>query len=366
MRTPHKIALASSLTLAGIVALAASSLTSSAAPTSAQAAASLTVYAGRSEPLVEPLVEAFQKDTGIKVNVRYGTDAALYAALSEEGSRSPADVFWANTSGALVNASQKGYFVKLPAATLKRPLEFAPKSGTWTPLSVRFRVLAFNPKTVKASELPASVLDLTKLTKYKTRIGWTPTYSSFQDFVTALRVMHGEAKTKTWLEGMKRLEPKAYTSNSTMLEAMLAGEIDVALTNHYYVQRIVAGAAEGEFESKGLAAEEKPKTAQVGLVGAHFFKAGDTGNLELVTGAAILKTSKQVANARKFVDYLLSQKSQQLGATTILEYPVVGGFALPKTLGPLTDALKRSPKIDFERLSDLEGSLKLLRSVGLL
>jgi iron(III) transport system substrate-binding protein len=358
MRNSHKIILASSAAI--LAGIATSGLVSTAQ------SSSITVYAGRSEPLVEPLVQAFQKDAGIKVNVRYGTDAALYAALSEEGPQSPADIFWANTSGALVNASKKGFFNKLPAATLKRALEFVPKSGTWTPLSVRFRVLAFNPKKVTDAALPASVLDLPSLGKFKGRIGWTPTYSSFQDFVTALRITHGEAKTKSWLEGMKKLEPKAYTSNSTMLESMLAGEIDIALTNHYYVQRIVAGAAEGEFESKGLAAEEKPKTGKGNVIGAHFFKAGDTGNLELVTGAGILKTSKKVANSQKFIDFLLSTKAQQLGANSILEYPVVGGFALPKSLGPLSDALKRSPKIDFERLSDLEGSLKLLRSVGLL
>jgi iron(III) transport system substrate-binding protein len=357
MRHIHKIILASSTAiLSGSITLGLSSAEHS----------SITVYAGRSEPLVEPLVQAFQKDTGIKVNVRYGTDAALYAALSEEAAQSPADILWANTSGALVNASKKGFFNKLPAATLKRALEFVPKSGTWTPLSVRFRVLAFNPAKTTDKALPASVLDLPSLSKFKGRIGWTPTYSSFQDFVTALRIMYGAAKAKTWLEGMKKLEPKAYTSNSTMLESMLAGEIDIALTNHYYVQRIIAGAAEGEFESKGLAAEEKPKSGKGNVIGAHFFKTGDTGNLELVTGAAILKTSKHTANALKFINFLLSSKAQQLGANGILEYPVVGGFALPKSLGPLGDALKRSPKIDFERLSDLEGSLKLLRSVGLL
>ncbi len=327
---------------------------------------SITVYAGRSEALVEPLVDAFQKDSGIKVNLRYGTDAALYAALQEEGARSPADLLWANTSGLLVTAAKRGLTVKLPASITARPLEFVPASGLWTPLSVRFRVLAFNPKKVEQAELPASVLDVPKLTKFKGRIGWTPTYSSFQDFVTALRVTQGEAKTKQWLTDMKALEPKAYTSNSSMLDAMLAGEIDVALTNHYYIQRIVAGIAEGEFEQKGLAAAEKPKSGLGDVIGSHFFRAGDIGNLELVTGAAILKTSKKAATAQKFLSYLLSAKSQQLMTSRILEYPVVGGFSLPKSLLPVQDAIKRSPKIDFEKLSDLDGTLKLLREAGLI
>jgi iron(III) transport system substrate-binding protein len=345
------------LAAAAIAALAA---------TGSGANESITVYAGRSEALVEPLVEAFQKDSGIKVNVRYGTDAALYAALQEEGARSPADVLWANTSGALVTAAKKGLSVKLPASITGRPLEFVPASGLWTPLSVRFRVLAFNPKKVKDTELPASVLDVPKLTKFKGRIGWTPTYSSFQDFVTAVRVTQGEEKAKQWLVDMKTLEPKAYASNSEMLDAMLNNEIDVALTNHYYIQRIVAGIAEGEFEQKGLAMAEKPKSGLGDVIGSHFFKAGDVGNLELVTGAAILKTSKKSATAQKFLAYLLGAKSQQLMTSRILEYPVVGGFSLPKSLLPLNEALKRSPKIDFERLADLDGTLKLLREVGLI
>ena len=131
MRNVHKIILASSAAMLAAIATGFGTAQTS----------SITVYAGRSEPLVEPLVQAFQKDTGIKVNVRYGTDAALYATLSEEGAQSPADIFWANTSGALVNASKRGFFNKLPASTLKRALEFVPKSGTWTPLSLRTRML---------------------------------------------------------------------------------------------------------------------------------------------------------------------------------------------------------------------------------
>jgi iron(III) transport system substrate-binding protein len=334
--------------------------------TSSQAATqSLTVYSGRSSGLVDPIVQQFKRDTGIDIKVRYATDAALFATLEEEGTRSPADLYWVNTAGTLVNAANKGLFSKLPASILKRPAEFVPKSGLWTPLSARFRVVAFNPKTVKDSELPQTVLEMPKLSKFKSHIGWTPVYSSFQDFITAMRNVYGEVKTKTWLLDMKKLEPKAYPSNTAMLDAMRAGEIDVALTNHYYIQKIIAGVREGEFE--GTAEEkEKPTTPQPNVVGTHYFKAGDVGNLELVTGAGILKTSKNNATAIKFLEYLLSSKTQQLTTKTILEYPVVNGFALPKTLLPLSEAIKRSPKIDFEKLVDIDNTLKLLRDVGLL
>lgn len=344
--------------LAAFTLIATLSLSSHAQQTS------VTVYSGRSSGLVDPIVKAFEKDTGIKVNVRYGTDAALYAALQEEGTRSPADVFWVNTAGAVVTAAKNGLFQKLPAALLKRPAEFVPKSGLWVPLSARFRVVAFNPKTVKDSDLPSGVLEIPRLVKFKGRVGWTPTYSSFQDFITALRKVHGESKARQWLLDMKKLEPKSYASNTAMLDAMRAGEIDVALTNHYYIQKIIAGVREGEYE--GTAEEKETATKPQGdVIGTHYFAAGDVGNLELVTGAGILKTSKNAA-AQRFLEYLLSTKTQQLTTKTILEYPVVSGFALPKTLLPLSEAIRRSPKIDFEQLSDLNGTLKLLRDVGVL
>jgi iron(III) transport system substrate-binding protein len=325
----------------GVIAISALIIGSSHAATQ-----TLTIYSGRSTALVDPIVQRFKAETGIDVKIRYATDATLFATLEEEATNSPADVFWVNTSGTLVNAAQKDFFNKLPSTITKRAIEFAPKSGLWTPLSARFRVIAFNPKTVKKSELPQSVLDMTKLAKFKGRIGWTPLYSSFQDFVTALRSVYGEASAKQWLLDMKNLEPKTYPNNPSMMNAIQANEIDIALTNHYYVQRILA---------------VTPK-----VLGTHFFKSGDVGNLELVTGAGILKTSKNIDAATKFLEFMLSTKNQKTTTETTFEYPVVRGFVLPKTLVPLSVVFQRGPKIEFEKLSDIEGSLKLLRDVGLL
>lgn len=247
----------------------------------AQAQQSLTLYTGRSQALVDKLVQQFQKDTGIKVNVRYGRDAEILAALQEEGSRSPADVFWANTSGALEEAVKRNLLVQLPASLTRQPQEFVPSHGRWVPVSVRFRVAAYNPTKVKDSDFPASVMDLPKVAKFKGRIGWTPTYSSFQDFITAMRVVKGEAATKAWLQAMIAAGAKAYPSNPPMLEAMQAGEIDVALTNHYYIQRILAGVGEGEYEGKEESEEEEKKSwprARPRLGWAtHYFAPGRRG-----------------------------------------------------------------------------------------
>lgn len=335
-------------------------------------AQTLTIYASRGEGLVQPIIKDFEKSTGIKVNLRFGPDAEILAALQEEGSRSPADIFWANSSGSLEAATKAGLLVRLPAELLRRPSEFVPGSGLWTPASVRFRVLAYNPTRIKPAELPASVMDLPKVAKLKGRIGWTPTYSSFQDFITAMRAVKGEAATKTWLLDMKAAGAKAYPNNPAMLEAMQAGEIDVGLSNHYYIQRILAGVPDGEYEgSAGDEEKAKEQAAQTAKeakakVATYYFAKGDVGSLALVTGAAVLKTSKQPATAERFLSYLLDSKTQQFTVDQVREYPVVTGIKMPSGLLPLADAVGRSPKLDFSKLTDLDGTLKLLREVGLL
>jgi iron(III) transport system substrate-binding protein len=307
----------------------------------------LTVYTGRGKGLVDPLVAAFQAETGVKVNVRYGTDAQMLAAVQEEGSKSPADVFWANTSGTLGLLSKANTLTTLSPTLTAKATSFVPDSKRWVPLSIRFRVLAYNPAKIKPEQLPTSVLDLPKLTALKGRVGWTPAYASFQDFVGAIAAIHGDAKAKDWLNGMKTLEPKAYgTSNTQMLEALRAGEIDVALTNHYYVLRFVKAGYQ---------------------MGTHYFQNGDVGSLALVTGAGVMRSSKNVSNANRLLTWMLSAKAQQFFSGEIFEYPVIKGAILPTTMLPLEQMLTRSPKIDFDKLSDyVDNAQKLLRETGLI
>lgn len=314
----------------------------------AQQGGTLTLYSGRSKTLVEPLIQQFEEASGVDVQVRFGPDAQHIATLQEEGAASPADVFWANTAGALAAASNAGLLTKLPQDVLDKPAAFVPSSGLWTPVTTRFRVLAFNTRAVKESDLPESVLDLPKLTQLKGRIGWTPTYSSFQDFITAMRIEHGDAKAKEWLRAMQALEPKAYPSNPPMIEALAAGEVDVVLTNHYYIIR-------------WRAAHE----AQKDTVQAYHFAPDDVGNLALVTGAGVLRRGGQNPAAMRFVEFLLSKQAQEFAAERGHEYPVVPGATLPDRLMPLDAALKLGPDLDLERLRELEGTLTLLREVGL-
>jgi iron(III) transport system substrate-binding protein len=314
----------------------------------AQSGTSLTVYSGRAKTFVDPIVQQFEKQTGIKVNVRYGTDAQLVAAIREEGARSPADVYWGNSVGALGELAEDGKFVKLGTALTRTVSDdYLPDTRTWLPTTVRFRTLAYNTAKIKPADLPDSVLDLPKMTSLKGRIGWTVSYPSFQDFLAAMISKYGEATTKTWIEGMKALQPKDYkTSNVGMLEAMRAGEIDVALTNHYYIQRVNRLSYPIE---------------------TYFFKNGDIGNLGNATGAAILKTSKNQRAAVRLLQALVSKDAQTFFLSVNFEYPVIGNILQPTTMLPYADIIKRSPRIDPTVLpKNIEKAQKLLRDAGLL
>ncbi|MBM3451372.1 MAG: iron ABC transporter substrate-binding protein [Armatimonadetes bacterium] len=317
-------------------------------PSAAQgpAARSVVIYAGRSQSLVEPVIKQFERETGIRAKVRYASDPQLIATLQEEGGRSPADVYWANSSSALVAAAKAGLLARLPEATAAIPRYFVPRNRLWVPVTVRFRVLAYNPQRVRPGDLPSSVMALPSDARWKGRIGWAPAYASNLDFLTAMRLIHGEALTREWLQAMKALEPGAYAANSAMVDTVRSGEIDIAMTNHYYIQRFIKAGFR---------------------IGTHYFAPGDVGGLGLVTGAGLLKTSANSAPASRLLRYLLSAPAQQFFVSDVFEYPVLAsGVIMPPTLLTVSDAMRRSPRLDFDRLTDLDGTLKLMRDLGVL
>ncbi|HWP62089.1 MAG TPA: iron ABC transporter substrate-binding protein [Candidatus Binatia bacterium] len=306
----------------------------------------LVVYSGRSEELVGPLIEQFEKETGIEVEVRYAGTSELAATLLEEGANSPADVFFAQDAGALGAVAKAGLSATLPAEILDRvDPRFRSPQGTWVGVSGRVRVAVYDSRELGPEDLPSSVLGFTD-PAWKGRIGWAPTNASFHSFVTALRVLRGEEAARSWLEGMLANEPRAYEGNSQALQAVAAGEIDVALVNHYYLMRQLAEAG-----------SDYP-------VRNHFFGAGDPGSLVNVAGAALLTTSKNRPAAEAFVAFLVGAEAQRYFAEKTFEYPLVPDVPAPAGLPALADL--EAPAIDLSDLADLEGTLELLREVGVL
>ena len=305
----------------------------------------LTIYSGRGEALIGPVIKQFEAATDITANVRYAGTAELATLLQEEGDQSPADVFWAQDGGAL--GAIAPLFADLPAEVNEGVSEaFRNVNNKWAPTSGRSRVLVYSTERVQEADLPASINDLTD-EKYKGRVAWAPTNGSFQAFVTAFRVAHGEDAAKAWLEGMIANDVKAYRNNGSQIEAIANGEVDFGLVNNYYLGRYVAS-------------DSKFPVAQT-----HFDK-GDIGNLLNVAGAGIVAASDNQENARKFIDYLLSPAAQQYIAVQGNEYPVIPGIIGASTLESFDTILDVTPSVDIDKISDLEGTLALLREVGLL
>jgi iron(III) transport system substrate-binding protein len=255
-------------------------------------------------------------------------------------------VFFSQDAGALGAVSAEGRLAAVPQDLLDRvDARFRSAEGQWVGVSGRARVAAYDTRELQATDLPASVADLAK-PEWKGRVGWVPTNASFQSFVTAFRKLKGDEAAKAWLEAMKANEPKVYEGNSAAVQAVAAGEIDVALVNHYYA--LVAGREAGA---------DLP-------VANHFFTGGDPGALINVAGAAILTTADHPAAARALIDYLLSTEGQTYLATETFEYPLAEGVALDPKLRPLAEI--DSPDLDLADLADLQATLDLLEEVGLL
>ena len=195
----------------------------------------LTVYSGREEEYVGPLFEAFEEESGIEVDVRYGETAELAATLIEEGDNSPADVFFAQDAGALGALEKEGLFVALPESASNRvPARYRSPEGVWVGTSGRARVVGYNTEKLSEADLPPSILDFTD-PKWKGKIGWAPTNGSFQAFVTAMRLTEGDDATEEWLRGIVANDPVVFEDNEAIRDAIASGEVDVGFLNPYYI-----------------------------------------------------------------------------------------------------------------------------------
>ena len=161
----------------------------------------LVIYLGRSETLVGPIIEQFSSATGIKVEPIYAGTQALAATLLEEGDRTPADVFFAQDSGGL--EAVEPMLSRVPDSILDSVLRWAfPLEGQWVGISGRARTLAYSTERLSQDDLPGDIFELTD-PKWRGRLGWAPTDTSFQTMVTAMRATWGEKKTRQWLEGVE-------------------------------------------------------------------------------------------------------------------------------------------------------------------
>ena len=305
----------------------------------------LTVYSGRGENLVGPLIQRLQEETGIDVEVRYGKTAELAATILEEGRNSPADIFFAQDAGALGALSKENRLLKLPDSILEKvEPRFRSPEGEWIGITGRARTVDYNIELVDKGELPESIWGFTDPKWGGGKIGWAPTNGSFQAFITAFRVLEGDEKAREWLQGIIANEPQEYPKNTAIVAALGRGEIYVGFVNNYYLHRFKA---------------ENPDFPV-----AHHYTKGDAGSMINVAGLGILDTAQNRKPAERFIEYMLSEDAQRYFATETYEYPLIPGIRVVGPQKPISEII--TPNIDLSDLHDLKGTLKLLRDVGAL
>lgn len=306
----------------------------------------LTIYAGRDEALIAPLIEQFTADTGIEVTARYASTPELNALLLEEGEQSPAQVFLSQDAGALGSLSDAGLVATLPEdLTSLIPAGFSSDDDSWIGVTGRARVIAYDSSVLSADEVPDSILDLAA-PEWSGKVAFAPGNASMQSFVTALRVLEGEDSADAWVKSVSENSPVLTEKNGATLDLVDSGEVAIGLINHYY------------WYEKASEVGEDAMRAQLK------FLPGDAGGIVNVSGAAILKGATDDPDALEFLRYLVSEKGQRYFVEQTFEYPLLPGIDAPEGLPSLESLV--NAKLDLSDLKSLENTQQLLAKYGLI
>lgn len=309
----------------------------------AMEAGPLLVYSGRNESLIGPLLERFTQETGIEVAVRYGGTAELAATLLEEGENTPADAFISQDAAALGALSNAGRLRPLAAEILDRVAAiFRSPAGDWVGLSGRARTVVYNTDRVEPGDLPESLQAVTDEV-YRGRFGLAPTNGSFQAHMAAYRAVDGREALGDLLDGLVANEPRRYPKNGAIVDAVIAGEVDWGLVNHYYLWR---------------ALREDPAAPAAN----YFMPGGGASGFVNVAGIGLLSDHP---DGGRLAPYLLGGAAQLYFAEETFEFPLVEGVAAAQGL-PALETLAVG-NVDFGRVAEvLDDTLTMIGESGLI
>jgi iron(III) transport system substrate-binding protein len=294
----------------------------------AHAQGEVNVYTYRESKLVQPLFDAFTKDTGIKVNV-ISASSGLEQRIKTEGANSPADVLLTVDIGRLEEAVSQGITQPIKSATLDKviPAQYRDPEGHWYAVGMRARVVYVSKDRVKQPMLTYEEL---ADPKWKGKICIRSGQHMYNvALFAAMIAKHGEAKAETWLKGLKaNLAQKPSGGDREQARDVVAGKCDIGIGNTYYWALMV--------NSSG---PQKPWAEGTKVLLPTFAGGGTHVN---ISGVVMAKHAPNKANALKFVEWMVGEKAQQMHADLTYEYPVRAGIPINRTIASY-GALKADP-----------------------
>lgn len=311
----------------------------------------VNIYSHRQPELIQPLMDAFTKETGIAVNIAF-VEKGMTERLLAEGNRSPADLILTVDVARLIEVVNAGVTQPVDSAVLKAniPAEYRDPGDQWFGLTTRARIIYAAKDRIKDGDI-TSYEDLAD-PKWKGRICMRSGTNDYNVALTAAVLAHHDAAyTKTWLEGLKaNLARKPDGADRDQVKAIWAGECDIAIGNTYYIGQMLADPEQAEWANA------------VKIMFPVFEGAGTHMN---ISGVAMTKAAPDHDAALKLMEWLSSDEAQKIYSETNYEFPVKPGVErsdLVKSWGEFTpdsialadvaakrpDALKLIEEVDFD------------------
>jgi iron(III) transport system substrate-binding protein len=260
----------------------------------------------------------------------------------EQGS-SRADMFISVDAGSLATVAEEGAAESLPSAVRDTPDDdFV--TDNWAGVAGRARAVPYNTNQLSAGDIPDTVQEFPDVAAFENDLGWAPSYSAFQSFVTAMRLLRGEETTRQWLVDLREAGALTFDNEFLVSTSAADGELAAGFANHYYALRV----------------RNSRQDAPLDLA----FTSGDAGALINVSGGLVVRGTEKRDLANLLLRHLLSAEAQEFFATrtfaypTVPEIPPVGGLPSVDELNP--------PDIDLTQLSDQDATLDLLRETDVL
>jgi iron(III) transport system substrate-binding protein len=277
----------------------------------------LVIYSARNEQLIQPIFDAYTRETGIEIRYTTAEAGVLIQRLQAEGARSPADILLTVDAGELWNASEKGLLRALESPVLQRniPAYLRDPQNRWFGLSMRARAIFYHPDRVDVRRLK----DYSGLAdpQWAGRLCLRTSKKVYnQSLIATLISRNGEARTERDVRGwISNLAAPVFANDTQVIEAIAAGQCDVGIANTYYFGRL----------------QRDRKDIPVRI----FWPAAETGGTHVnISGAGIVSTSRQPAAAQRFLEWLSAGAAQQKFASLNFEYPVNPAV----TVDPLVEA----------------------------